>query len=455
MNPTTATTTARRIALAVTNPQALQKGSTPRHVFDSVGGTIGSQSANWILVDRRDGIDPIHAEIFSKDGGFGLIDRSGRTRLNSSDNPIGKNVAALLSDGDLLHIGSYEIAVHLHEQGDLLPDPSRHLAQYGVDELLGGNASMDDFGASTLVDGETRPGNQYATPEAQGPTDEPRADLDPLAALDAAAYRSPGAASQSLDSAHYGLSPARAQFNYADTRFEAVSGAPRSLPGNTRMPSQRADSPQVQDWITAQSSAHGTPQQTVTPLLQGLGVPLGALDEHAAYRLLLEAGQALQAAIRGLGALYDSEPSQAGRPALMGRTLQPIEDNPLRLGMEYADTVRALFSAERSVVHLSPMAAIDESLTQTRLHNKALVEAINASLQALLRAFSPELLLQRFHRYRPDQTQQPDGEANDWAWQMYTHYYNELASPRQKGFEKLFWEVFEQAYDQALRTETP
>ena len=219
------------------------------------------------------------------------------------------------------------------------------------------------------------------------------------------------------------------------------------------MAPQRADTPQVQDWITAQSSAHGTPQQMVAPLLQGLGVPLGAIDEHTAYRLLMEAGQALQAAIRGLTALYASDDAQAGRPALMGRTLQPIEDNPLRLDLDYADTVRALFSSERSVVHLSPMAAVDESLTQTRLHNKALIEAINASLQALLRAFSPELLKQRFHRYRPDQTQQP--EADDWAWQMYTHYYNELVSPRQKGFEKLFWEVFEQSYDQTLRTEAP
>ena len=43
--------------------------------------------------------------------------------------------------------------------------------------------------------------------------------------------------------------------------------------------------------------------------------------------------------------------------------------------------------------------------------------------------------------------------ADDWAWGMYTHYYDELASARQRGFEKLFWEVFEQAYDRALRVE--
>ena len=34
---------------------------------------------------------------------------------------------------------------------------------------------------------------------------------------------------------------------------------------------------------------------------------------------------------------------------------------------------------------------------------------------------------------------------------MYKSYYEELTSKRQYGFEKLFWEVYSQAYDKALR----
>lgn len=34
---------------------------------------------------------------------------------------------------------------------------------------------------------------------------------------------------------------------------------------------------------------------------------------------------------------------------------------------------------------------------------------------------------------------------------MYKNYYEELTSKRQYGFEKLFWEVYSQAYDKALR----
>ncbi len=40
---------------------------------------------------------------------------------------------------------------------------------------------------------------------------------------------------------------------------------------------------------------------------------------------------------------------------------------------------------------------------------------------------------------------------NAWAWQMYSNYYDELASSRQQGFEMLFNEVYAQVYDRVLR----
>jgi type VI secretion system protein ImpI len=448
------TATARRLTLTVTNPQLLRHGCTPVHSFDHVGGTIGCRGANWILADNNDRIQPIHCEILVKDGTFCVLDRSGLTGINGSEMPIGQHVTVQLGDGDLLHIGPYQISAHLADQNGSLTNASHPHSQFSVDEIVGAAAHMDILaGSPYIAESDGAADQSYMTRETQSPSSEMRDDLDPLSALDVAEQQSPGTrVSRELDPTHYGMAPARSQPDHAATRFEAVSGSPRPYSGEPRMPSQRAESPQFKDWLNAQSSTHGSPQQSVAPLMQGLGVPLGALDDHTAYQLLLESGQALHAAIRGLTALYANKDNQASRPALLDRTLQPIEDNPLRLGLDYEQTVRALFAGDRSVVHLSPTAAIDESLTQVRRHNEALIEAINASLQGLLRAFSPELLLERFRRYRPVET--PPSEAQDWAWQMYSHYYNELASPRQKGFEKLFWEVFEQAYDQALRTDT-
>jgi len=124
----------------------------------------------------------------------------------------------------------------------------------------------------------------------------------------------------------------------------------------------------------------------------------------------------------------------------------------LRLRQPYEETVQALFSNRRSVVHLSASAAIEESLEQSRKHNDAVIIAIKESLDALLHAFSPAVMMQRFERYRSENhAQQQQYDQDGEAWRMYNNYYNELSSTRQQGFEKLFWEVFEQAYDRAMR----
>jgi type VI secretion system protein ImpI len=150
--------------------------------------------------------------------------------------------------------------------------------------------------------------------------------------------------------------------------------------------------------------------------------------------------------VEGLLALHEGEDSR--HQALRTR-LQPIEDNPLRLGGDYSDTIQTLFASQRSPVHLSAPAAVSESLKGLHHHQMATRVAIREGLNAILHAFSPQALLRRFHGYRRGlKTDEPEGS---WAWEMYQHYYEELSSSRQQGFERLFQEVFEQAYDQQLR----
>ncbi len=108
-----------------------------------------------------------------------------------------------------------------------------------------------------------------------------------------------------------------------------------------------------------------------------------------------------------------------------------------------------MFADQKSPVHLSAPSAVAESLHNLQLHYQANRIAITAALNTMLDAFSPEHLLNRFAQYRrSNETQEKDAT---WAWEMYTSYYRELASSRQQGFEKLFSEVYEQAYDRALR----
>ena len=446
-----------RLALVVDNPQALQKGSQPRHLFDTAGGAIGARGADWILHDRSGRVQPIHCEIRHEDGRYFVIDRSGQTRVNDQTDPLGMLASVQLSGGDRIHIGPYRLTANLDDEAYALPDPSRHLAEHDVGELLDStDAYLDDLpniedDIPTLTVPLERGRTEF---EALSEPPPPQGLLDPLQALEEAArpHQATSGSAASLDFRHYGQTPLSAQADLSATRFEAVSGAPLhafgDLPMSGQHPSSAASAPSNQ-WFQDHFTQGGDAAGLVAPLVEGLGAPVGALDAQAAHALLFEAGATLAALIRGLAVLNQAPEDQ--RLSLSKRTLQPIEDNPLRLAQSYPETVRALFSSDRSMVHLSATAAVEESLEQIRQQHSAMLKAVAAGLSALLQAFSPELLERRFARYRSGQ----NGQAlpDDWAWQMYRHYYDELSSSRQQGFDKLFWEVFDQAYDQALRME--
>ncbi len=182
----------------------------------------------------------------------------------------------------------------------------------------------------------------------------------------------------------------------------------------------------------------------VTPLLRGLGGSLTVSNSDDADDFLEEAGRTLQAAIKGLLDL------QQQRNSLSDKHLRPLEDNPLRLNMDYATALDVMFAEGKSPVHLAAPAAVSESLRNVRHHEEANRAAIVESLRVLLDAFSPKNLLRRFVQYRRShELRQPLDDAG--AWRMYSHYYEELASDRQQGFEMLFNEVYAQVYDRVLR----
>lgn len=200
----------------------------------------------------------------------------------------------------------------------------------------------------------------------------------------------------------------------------------------------------------SQEAPAGEGNHLVTgPIFRGLGVNAASNDDAADLQLLSEEmGASLKAAIAGV--LNIHKQVESSRYGGMNKNLQPIEDNPLRLGMTYEQTVLTMFDSNRSPVHLSAPAAIDESLKLVQHHNTAVETAISEALTHILNAFSPDVLMRRFMNYRrPGQLIHESQE--EWAWNMYESYFKELASNRQQGFEKLFWEIFDQFYDKKLR----
>ena len=135
------------------------------------------------------------------------------------------------------------------------------------------------------------------------------------------------------------------------------------------------------------------------PMLNGLGANVNHTDDiERMHMLSQEMGESLQACIQGILDLHQQV--SEGRFGTLNRNLQPIEDNPLRLGLSYEETIKTLYDSEKSAVHLSAPAAIEESLKNVQAHNEAMQHATGEALTQILGAFSPQVLLRRFQNYK-------------------------------------------------------
>ena len=398
----------RNLKLVVSNPTQVASGATREHLFGVSGGSIGSaESDTWRLSSHRTGAAHGHAEVRFLDGVFCLIDRSGRTYINSGTQPVGRGRRARLKSGDLITIGRYQLKAEVLDGRQVADAPEEDSE----------DASLVDVDEGNLVRAESH--------RSQFVGDEPMHELK----------SAPGeAVSEDPMQVWAGVTD-----EYRENRDVAI-GLPIRQGGKDRMSENNR-----------KSAGQDAPDQSRkhisgAPLMRGMDSHLSFENSDDLQLFLEEAGQTLRATVEGLLALHQGEDSR--HQALRTR-LQPIEDNPLRLGGDYNDTVQTLFASQRSPVHLSAPAAVSESLQSLHHHQMATQAAISEGLAAILHAFSPKALLRRFHGYRRGlKTDEPE---ENWAWEMYQHYYEELSSSRQRGFERLFQEVFEQAYDQQLR----
>ncbi|MEH2922789.1 type VI secretion system-associated FHA domain protein TagH [Samsonia erythrinae] len=394
------------LTLVVLNSEQLDINSQVQHQFDHRGGTLGaSEKDQWQLRDRLGAVLPEHARIEMTDGYFSLCDLSGQSFINGSLSPIGRDRKVILSHGDELTIGPFRLGVYI---GD--PTTEQDIDQVlgqRTDDVLGGWLSEDKNSRATDL------------------TDPAVALNDPLWALQK--EQSQPLLPSDGETTGESLTPSLSSFSAAEDTMDQ----------------KFVELPTINTPYAGEALEGYSDNLSLAPLMRGLGQSLQPGDDAQWREMLEEMGKSLRAMVEGLLAL------QTAQGALGDTHLRPIEDNPLRLGLGYAETLSILFAEGKSPVHLSAPAAVEEVLNNVRVHHVANQQAIAVALESILQAFSPAALIQRFAHYRRSgETMATD---DGWAWEMYQHYYRELTSPRQQGFEKLFHQVYAQAYDRAVR----
>lgn len=410
------------LSLHVVNGNELESGRTARCLFTGDGDVGHGSECHWPVQDRHQNVPAKAFSISLHDGAFCLHPLASPLWLNQAKVTAASDQVQL-RQGDEIQTGHLILRVYLNQGG------IRHYdEEMATPETI---VSNHDLLSDTLLSTD-------GAPEYPGmPSRHQLADTvvngfstDPLQVLQAESLTT-------RDNPLAGITPARPSAPLSDPAINGGINTPFM-----DLPSMYADPHDNEEGISPADAAQR--HLAVTPLLRGLGGSLAVHNTQDADDFLEEAGRTLQAAIQGLLEL------QQRRNSLSDKHLRPLEDNPLRLNMDYATALDVLFAEGKSPVHLAAPAAVSESLRNIRHHEEANRAAIVESLRVLLDAFSPQSLMRRFVQYRRShELRKPLDDAG--AWQMYCDYYDELASSRQQGFEMLFNEVYAQVYDRVLR----
>ncbi len=409
------------LTLQVMNGNELESGRAAKCLFSENGGDIGhTPECHWQVQDRAGSIAARACTVIRHDGAYCLRCLTPGLMINLA--PASSDALIRLRQGDEIQLGALALKVFLHDGAAVTYDE-----RMATPETIVMNR---DSLADTLLTTEGQPAYPGMPFQHQlAPTVAHGFSSDPLQALQ----------TESLMVADDPIAPRVSRPVAPASDLTGANGINTPFmdlpPGNARH--------EDGDEFSAMAQYH----LAVTPLLRGMECPLTLHNSQDADEFLEEAGRALQAAIKGLLSLQQQQNS------LSDKHLRPLEDNPLRLDMDYATALNVMFAEGKSPVHLAAPAAIAESLRNIRHHEEANRAAIVEALRVMLDAFSPGNLMRRFAQYRRShELRQKMDDA--WAWQMYSNYYDELASSRQQGFEMLFNEVYAQVYDRVLREKT-
>lgn len=406
------------LTLQVMNGNELESGRAAKCIFTQQGGDVGhSAHCHWSLQDRKHTIAERAFTICWHDGAFCL--KNADTRLEINQAPLSQNADLIhLRQGDELRLNNLLLKVFI---GSVI----HYEEQMATPETIVSNSDR----LTDLLTTEGQPEYAEATIyRAMEPTIVNSFTRDPLAALQAESLTTGGD-------------------NPFSTRHDPMPLTPpvSDLAEKGGLDNNFMDLPPVEVEAASISNADMTHQHVaVTPLMRGLDCALPLHNTQDASDFLEEMGRAMQTTVKGLLSLQHLQNS------LSDKHLRPLEDNPLRLDLDYESALNVLFAEGKSPVHLSAPAAIAESLLNIRHHEEANKAAIIEALRVMLDAFSPTSLMRRFALYRRSNERRQEMD-DKWAWQMYCNYYDELASSRQQGFGMLFNEVYAQAYDRVLR----
>jgi type VI secretion system protein len=420
-------------------------GRRSSKLFGVTGGRIGrAQDNDWVLPDPDRYVSSHHCKIVFRAGKWVLEDTSTNgVFINGSDAPSSMDGPYSLLNGDRLRLGEYEIAVSIDEHNDFSSDAS---GQLPIPPRIIPNTSGTSGTAPTL--GEDLGEELDITDLLSDPV--PGAGND---AFNWASAAAPLAVAEAVQPKATRATPKApiVKPNSIESLLEALSGeAPRA---------KGADDWQMQtrpyDRATMTALTHsGTTRRRIEgdaelgtgfeAFCRGAGIDPTALPADAQNTLLALAGQMVREVVLGLMDAHKGRTDLKHRLRLTTTAASGSEANPLKIATSVDEAVLKLLDPH-ATRQLGPVEAIRESFAEHRTHQTALVSAIHAGLDELMKGLEPSDLQERFDRGLKRGALL--GATNKLKyWDLFVEFFQVVNQRNEQGLPALFAEELARTY---------
>ena len=346
--------TDRLLELSVLSYHRLSPRQVALKRFDGNGGTLGrAEHADWHLPDPERVVSSIHGQIGYQSGSFWITDLSTNGLfVNRAVAPLGNGQKHLLTDGDLLCLGDYEINVaiisapsHAEAGAASLPQSMPESTHYQPAE---GFQQTDALASNDMLD------QSFSPPQSIIPDDwQPQWQQAPLP-------DEPLQLATNHVSSHVSPTP------FAEgTAAAADVGAEQANAGQC-----------LQAFLSALNVATPPAQQLQNPAWWG------------------QLGEALQASLQGMIDVMRSRSELKNTLRVNQTTFGQRENNPLKFSANVTEAFHNLFNHNASSF-MAPQQAVKAAFADISEHEAAIIAGAAGAMQGLLAQLTPQLIAQR------------------------------------------------------------
>jgi len=413
-------------------------GRRSSKLFGVTGGRIGrAQDNDWVLPDPDRYVSSHHCKIVFRAGKWILEDTSTNgVFINGSDAPSSMDGPYSLLNGDKLRLGEYEIAVSIDEHNDFSSDASGQVPV--LPRVNSSSSTMSSLGEdlgeeldlTDLLRDQPASNGSDAFNWASAPNAVAEAPADPK--VTRPAPKAPIVKPTSIESL-----------------LEALGGdAPRAKGTDDWQMQTRPYDRATMTALTSAATRRGVSDAEIgtgfEAFCRGAGIDATALPSDSQNTLLALAGQMVRETALGLMDAHKGRTDLKHRLRLTTTTPTQPETNPLKVASSVDEAVLKLLDPH-ATRQLGPVDAIRESFAEHRMHQAALVSAIHAGVDELMKGLEPRDLQERFDRGLKRGALL--GATNKMKyWDLFVEFFQVVNHRNEQGLPALFSEELARTY---------